>query len=139
MFGQGRLSPEAVDFIKWRPLIDASSREQKLAALVVTGSPFDIWSGPVDMAFGLEWREDEAHFESDPIMFSGDVMGIRGSLPVDGTEKVTEVFTEGVMTLFDSAESDMKLDLELGAKPETGPPQRAISTVTAAHTQTPPC
>jgi outer membrane receptor protein involved in Fe transport len=116
VFGEGRLSQAAVDFIKWGALTDIATREQKSATIVVTGSPFDIWTGQVDAAFGFEWREDTASFEADPILFTGDVMGIGGSLPVFGTEKVYEVFGEAVMTLFESSTSDQKIDFEVGAR-----------------------
>ena len=66
VFGEGRLSPEAVDYIRWQPLNNITEREQLLASAVVTGSPFDIWSRPVDMSFGIEWRQDKVHFEADP-------------------------------------------------------------------------
>jgi outer membrane receptor protein involved in Fe transport len=116
VFGEGRLSQAAIDFITWRPLQNLTSRNQSLASVVLTGAPFDIWSGPVDMSFGLEWREDEAQFRADPVLFSGDVMGIGGDAPIDGTEDVLEFYSEAIFTLFESSQSDQKLDVELGAR-----------------------
>jgi outer membrane receptor protein involved in Fe transport len=116
VFGAGRLSQEAVDFIRWQPLDNITSREQSLAAIVVTGQPFEIWSGPVDAAFGFEWREDQALFEADPILFSGDVIGIGGDAPINGTENVWELYGETIFTLLESSQSDQKLDVELGVR-----------------------
>jgi iron complex outermembrane receptor protein len=116
VFGEARLSPEAVDYIRWQPLNNITSREQYLASIVITGSPFDIWTGPVDMAFGAEWRRDTVHFETDPILFSGDVMGINLEAPIDGKESVLEFYTEAIFTLFKSDQSAQKLDIEIGAR-----------------------
>jgi outer membrane receptor protein involved in Fe transport len=116
VFGVDRLSPEAVDFIRWQPLVNTTSRTQSLASIVLTGSPFEIWTGPVDMAFGAEWRQDEAHFEADPILFSGDVIAIGGDAPIDGTESVIEFYSEAIATLWESQQSVQKLDIELGVR-----------------------
>ncbi|HET6566281.1 MAG TPA: TonB-dependent receptor, partial [Xanthomonadales bacterium] len=116
VFGPGRLSPEAVDFIRWQPLINNTERNQYVASAVLTGSPLDIWTGPLDMAFGMEWRRDELRFEADPILFSGDVIGLGGDAPIDGTESVIEFYTEALMTLFESQSSVQKLDLEAGIR-----------------------
>ena len=116
VFGEGRLSPEAVDYIRWQPLNNITEREQLLASAVVTGSPFDIWSRPVDMSFGIEWRQDKIHFEADPIFFSGDVIGIGGSAPIDGKESVFELYSEAIYTLFQSSQSEQRLDVEVGAR-----------------------
>ncbi|MFT5139361.1 MAG: iron complex outermembrane receptor protein [Rhodothermales bacterium] len=116
IFGAGRMSAEAVDFISFHGLKNSTSRNQTLFAMVLTGSPFEIWSGPVDMAFGLEWREDEAHFAADPILFSGDVLGGGGDAPIDGTESVVEIYSEAIFTLFESNQSGQKLDMEIGAR-----------------------
>jgi len=117
VFGEARLSPEAVDYIRWQPLNNITSREQYLANIVITGSPFDIWTGPVDMAFGAEWRRDTVHFETDPILFSGDVMGNDAAeAPIDGKESVLEFYTEAIFTLFESGQSAQKLDIEIGAR-----------------------
>jgi len=91
VFGEGRLSPEAVDYIRWQPLTNITEREQLLASAVVTGSPFDIWSRPVDMSFGIEWRQDNK-------------------------ESVFELYSEAVYTLFQSSQSEQRLDVEVGAR-----------------------
>jgi iron complex outermembrane receptor protein len=116
VFGAGRLSAEAVDFLRWQPLSNVTERNQYVASAVVTGSPLDLWTGPLDMAFGMEWRRDELNFEADPILFNGDVIGIGGSSPIDGTESVLEFYTEALATLFESRSSVQKLDLEAGIR-----------------------
>jgi iron complex outermembrane receptor protein len=116
VFGAGRLSAGAVDFVRWHPLSNITERDQYVASVVVTGSPLDIWTGPLDMAFGVEWRRDELHFEADPILFSGDVIGLNGNAPIDGTESVLEFYSEALATLFESRSTVQKLDLEAGIR-----------------------
>jgi outer membrane receptor protein involved in Fe transport len=109
IFGEGRLSPEGVEFIRAEPLPSQAERTQALASVVVSGSPFDIWSGPVDMAFGAEWRRDKGRFR-DSEALEGE--GLAG---VDGTESVLELYTEALVPVIDS-ESGQYVALELGAR-----------------------
>jgi outer membrane receptor protein involved in Fe transport len=108
IFGEDRLSPEGVDFIRARPLDAIAERTQTLASVVVTGSPFDIWSGPLDMAFGAEWRRDKGRFRDD------DALRNEGPAGVDGTETVLEFYAEALVPLLDS--ESQYLGLELGAR-----------------------
>ena len=116
VFGEGRLSQEGVDFIRVRHIENQTDRTQTLASVVVTGAPFDIWSGPLDMAFGAEWRSDKGHFKADDILFTDDTMGFGGTAPVDGTESVYELYAEALVPLIDDPDSVHYLGLELGAR-----------------------
>jgi iron complex outermembrane receptor protein len=116
IFGEGRLSPEGVDFIRHDPFQNDTSRKQSLASVVLTGSPFDIWSGPLNMAFGAEWRQDKGNFTADEALFSGDTMGYRGDSPVSGTESVYELYTEALVPLIDNHNTGHYLGLELGVR-----------------------
>ena len=109
VFGEGRLSPEGADFIRIPPVKDLAERTQALASVVVTGSPFAIWSGPLDMAFGAEWRRDKGQFRDN------DALQGEGIAGVDGTESVFELYTEALVPLIDGA-SGNHLNLELGAR-----------------------
>jgi outer membrane receptor protein involved in Fe transport len=115
IFGEGRLTPEAAEFIRLPPLINTFNRTQYLASVVVTGAPFDIWSGPLDMAFGAEWRRDEASFAADDILFTGDAMGLAPRSAVLGTESVYELYAEALLPLIDGWR-DQYLGLELGGR-----------------------
>jgi iron complex outermembrane receptor protein len=108
IFGEGRLSSEGVEFVRARPLDSLAERTQALASVVVTGSPFDIWSGPVDMAFGAEWRRDKGRFRDD------DALRNDGPAGVDGTETVFELYTEALVPMLDT--ESQYLGLELGAR-----------------------
>lgn len=116
IFGAGRLSAEAQEFIGYQPLLNTTRRTQKLASVYVTGSPFATWAGPVDVSTGVEWRSDEVDFSADDALFTGDTLGYRGDAPISGTEKVSEIYAEAVVPLLEEAPLAEMLTLELGAR-----------------------
>jgi outer membrane receptor protein involved in Fe transport len=109
VFGEGRMSPEGADFIRLPPIKDLAERTQALASVVVTGSPFDIWSGPLDMAFGAEWRRDKGRYRDE------DALQGQGAAGVDGSETVFELYTEALVPIIDGS-SGHYLGLELGVR-----------------------
>lgn len=116
IFGAGRISADAVDFIRMQPLTNTSKREQLVASVFVTGSPFENWSGPVDIATGIEWRGDSARFIADDALFSGDTLGFRGDAPVDANDSVSEVYAEAAIPLLQNAAAADYLGLEVGVR-----------------------
>jgi len=116
LFGPGRLSAEAVDFVRYGPLRNTTQRTQKLASVFVSGSPVDFWAGPVDIATGIEWRSDTVDFVADEALFTGDTLGYRGEAPVSGTETVTEIYAEAFVPLLNGAPAAESLAMELGAR-----------------------
>ncbi len=115
-FGENNLSAEAVDFIRLAPLVNSTSRVQKLFSAVVTGSPFDSWAGPVDTAIGIEWRNDDGNFAADDALFTGDGLGYRGASGINGTEEVFEIYGEAIIPLARDTRFAEYLGLELGAR-----------------------
>ena len=116
IFGAGRLSAEAVEFIRYQPLQNTTERTQKLASVFISGTPADTWAGPLDVATGFEWRSDTVNFRADDALFTGDALGYNGNSPVSGTESVSEIYAEAVVPLLDSAPAAELLALELGAR-----------------------
>ena len=115
-FGENNLSAEAVDFIRLAPLVNSTSRVQKLFSAFVTGSPFDSWAGPVDTAIGIEWRNDDGNFAADDALFTGDGLGYRGASGINGTEEVFEIYGEAIIPLVRDARFAEYVGLELGAR-----------------------
>ncbi|HMB61064.1 MAG TPA: TonB-dependent receptor plug domain-containing protein, partial [Xanthomonadales bacterium] len=89
VFGEGRLSSAGVDFLRVPPLENSADRSQTIASVVATGSPLTLSAGPLQTAFGAEWRNDEGTFKADPALFTGDTMGYVGTASVNGSESVT--------------------------------------------------
>jgi iron complex outermembrane receptor protein len=116
VFGEGNLSAEGADFIRFTAFENVTERTNKLASVFVTGSPFEIWAGPLDIALGMEWRSDDTHFESDDALFTGDALGYGGFAPVDGVDKVFEIYGEALVPLLSGKAWVQNLDLEIGGR-----------------------
>ena len=116
IFGEGSLSEEAAAFLRITDVQNYTERTQTLASLVVTGTPLNTWAGPLDMAFGLEWREDDADFRADDVLFTGDTLGFVGDAPVLGKETVAEIYTEAIIPLAQDAAWADYLGLEIGGR-----------------------
>ncbi|MGB5334728.1 MAG: TonB-dependent receptor, partial [Woeseiaceae bacterium] len=116
IWGAGNLSAAGVDFLGLPDLVNTTSREQKLLSGYFSGSPFDTWAGPLDVAVGAEWRSDNGSFRADNALFTGDALGYRGSAGIEGRESVYEVFAEAVVPLASNVAFARYLGLELGAR-----------------------
>jgi outer membrane receptor protein involved in Fe transport len=116
IFGEGRMSEEAAAFLRITDVQNDTERIQTLASVVVTGAPLDTWAGPLDMAFGLEWRSDDASFKADDVLFTGDALGFRGDAPFFNDTATTEIYTEAIIPLAQNASWADYLGLELGAR-----------------------
>jgi len=118
VFGEGSLSAEGADFIRHADYENVTERTNKLASVFVTGSPLDTWAGPLDIAVGMEWRSDDTYFKSDDVLFSGDAMGWGGAAaaPVDGVDKVFEIYGEALVPLLSGKAWAERLDLEIGGR-----------------------
>ena len=116
VFGAGNLSSEAVDFIRVRPLTNQTTREQMLASAFVRGRLFDTWDGPVESAFGIEWRRDDGTYSADEQLFTGDTLAFSADSSVVGAEEVTEIYGEMLIPLAATRPFGDFLALELGAR-----------------------
>jgi outer membrane receptor protein involved in Fe transport len=116
LFGVGNLSAEGLEYLRYTPFTNVTSREQKLVSAYVRGAPFDNWAGPVSMAFGLEWRSDEGSFKADDALFTGDTLGFGGSASVQGTESVVEAYAEFSVPIVEGAAWAEYIGLEIGGR-----------------------
>ena len=116
IFGPGSLSEEAVEFLRAPVLINPISRTQQAFSAFVRGELFATWAGPIQTAFGVEWRSDEGSFKADDLVFGGDVLGYTGDAPVDGEEDVAEVYAEAILPLAENMGFADYLALEVGGR-----------------------
>jgi outer membrane receptor protein involved in Fe transport len=70
IFGAGVMSPEAAKYIS-APGLLTTFTSQKVAGLNISGEPFELWAGPVGLAFGAEYREEYARSEFDALQQAG--------------------------------------------------------------------
>lgn len=60
IFGQNSPSDQAVDYVRKIMTNDVTTKQQ-VAAINVAGDAFDLWAGPVSVAFGAEYRKEKVH------------------------------------------------------------------------------
>ncbi len=116
IFGAGNIAPDQVGFLRYAPFTNTTSREQMLASGFVRGEPLSTWAGPVAVAGGLEWRNDEGHFEADEALFNDDALGYNPDSSVNGEESVAEIYAEALVPLADNLTFARYLSLEVGGR-----------------------
>jgi len=116
VFGEGNLSAEGLAFMRYEPFKNVTSREQKLLSAYVRGAPFNSWAGPINMAFGIEYRDDVGDFQADDVLFSDDTLGYRADASVIGQETVYEFYTEASIPLAEDVAWAEYLGLEVGGR-----------------------
>jgi outer membrane receptor protein involved in Fe transport len=116
VFGPGRISPEAADFLRVDGVVDEGQITMHLATFSAE-SEFDLGLvEPLGFAVGAEYREEEGEFDPDPLTFSADVIGATGTDAVDGDYDVMEVFAEAYLPLLRNKPLARELSLESGVR-----------------------
>ena len=97
VFGVGVNTKAAADYIAgWSYALERN--EQEVMAASATGEPFDLWAGPVSIAFGAEHRKESVGgIESARNAVNDSSLG--NSRPTRGSYSVTEGFLETVVPL----------------------------------------
>ena len=114
IFGIGRLSPEAINFVRGPPHGSVTHRSQATVSGFVRGKLFENWAGPVEAVGGGEWRRDKGRFDADEYLFTDDSLGYFGRPSVLGEEQVYEAFAEILVPLSEDRALIDYLALELG-------------------------
>ncbi|RIA37095.1 TonB-dependent receptor-like protein [Hephaestia caeni] len=97
VFGAGAISPDVKSYVSGDSWQDAVS-EQKVFALNINGEPFSLWAGPVSVATGIEYREDNLEGDSD---YNSQIMNWRqvNAQPISGGYNVKEAYVEALVPL----------------------------------------
>jgi outer membrane receptor protein involved in Fe transport len=114
-FGEGSATQDVVDYTILNNVTDHHRYTQEVFNASLTGDLFELPAGPLGVAFGFEWREDDLRFEPDPASL-GDLVGFNGVTPAGGSTSVSEVFAEAVVPLVADAPFAEYIGLELGAR-----------------------
>jgi outer membrane receptor protein involved in Fe transport len=102
IFGEGNPSAAAIDYVT-DTAVQSTRMTQHVASLAVQGDLVDLWAGPLAVASGVEFRQDSASGNADPISQALDFYTGPGA-PIDGEVEVWEGFVEAVLPLTDTAE-----------------------------------
>lgn len=128
MFGDGNISPAAVDFIGAAPLSQRDTVEQQIFTLLTSGD-WEYWEDwDLSMAAGFEWRKDKSEYIPDPALEAGDILGSGAQNPVKGDYDVWEVFAEVLLPLLTDRAFARELNLEVGYRYSDYSTVGAVST-----------
>lgn len=99
LFGTGVNSQAQIDYVTGDPY-RRDVYKQNVVSINIAGEPFDIWAGPVSIAFGVEHRTESANGYADAITTaSPGNWDTTGGLPTVGSYKVSDAYLETVVPL----------------------------------------
>ena len=116
IFGEGRISGDAADFIRFEPLRNPAFTKEQIASASMTGDLIELPAGPVGTAFGAEWRRDDAQQTADEALFTGDTLGFFPFEPIKGGFEVWELFAEAVVPVLAGVPLAEYLGFEFGLR-----------------------
>ncbi|MEH6418672.1 TonB-dependent receptor domain-containing protein [Pseudomonas sp. CGJS7] len=97
LFGQGRPSQAAIDYVTDRASTDFEQK-QKVFSAFINGNVADLWSGPLNVALGYEYRLEEGGFT--PNDFTRRGLGRAVAIPpLNGKYHTNEYYAEALLPL----------------------------------------
>ncbi|MGO4776069.1 TonB-dependent receptor, partial [Lysobacter sp. 2RAB21] len=97
LFGQGRPSKEAINYVTGRAVTDFEQK-QKVFSAFMHGNIVDLWSGPLNVAVGYEHRVEEGGFT--PNDFTRRGLGRSVAIPaLNGKFHTNEYYAEALLPL----------------------------------------
>ena len=109
LFGQGSPTKAAIDYVTG-DIFQQVTTKQQVAALTMQGELFKLPGGPLAVAFGGEWRKEEASAISDSLS-QANAFNYSNPKPYAGSYDVKEVFAEVVAPLLRDAPFAKHLEL----------------------------
>lgn len=97
LFGGGNPSQAARDYVTGT-MVSLQKTTLDSAGVSLRGEPFSLWAGPLSVAVGAEWREEQTHISADPLSVDGAFVINAGAQPRNGFS-VNEAFLETAVPL----------------------------------------
>jgi outer membrane receptor protein involved in Fe transport len=120
IFQEGGVTPEALQYLQL-PLFARGTTDQTVFSAYVAGNlgeygiKMPTAENAVDVAAGVEWREENLNFDPDDGFRSGEGAGQGGpTLPVSGGYEVADWYVEASIPLIEGMDFVQALNLELG-------------------------
>jgi iron complex outermembrane recepter protein len=117
LFGYGAPSAAAISYVTGTASQRTNYRQDDVSANL-RGEPVDTWAGPVSLALGFEYRNEQQTSHQDAISLAQGFEGTN-SLPIDGSFNVKEGYLETVVPLAKDLPFARSLDFN-GAVREEG-------------------
>jgi outer membrane receptor protein involved in Fe transport len=116
LFGTGVNSAAQIAYVIGDPN-QSNVFKQNVVSVNIAGEPFEIWAGPVSLAFGAEHRTESAHGVADAITQADTGnWDTTGGLPTVGSYKVSDVYIETVVPLARDAAWAKSLNVNAAAR-----------------------
>ena len=116
LFGlPGAIDGLQLDYIELTGLVNGTS---KLSSYSFTAARklWELPNGPVDFAFGLEYRDESTNEQPDPRFSSGSTIGGNNFEATNGSRDVEEIYAESIAPIWQSPDHNQQLDLELAIR-----------------------
>lgn len=96
LYGQGNISPTAAAFLRTAVNSDARYNQRIFNATLTgdTAGAIELPGGPIGLAGGFEYREEEFDFDPSQDLASGNIAGFNGAPPVAGSFDVYDIYGE---------------------------------------------
>jgi len=112
--GVGGITPAALNYILYgglQPLREQTLKQDVAAFNFSTNNLFDLWAGPISLAFGAEYRKESVSGSVDPLFQPRVTNGVStptwiygNYVPTFGEYNVKEAYVETVIPLFHGAD-----------------------------------
>jgi len=112
--GAGDLTPQVLDYILFT-MRDNGGNEQKSVTADVTGSLFELPAGPLAVAAGVVYREEEGWRDPDSLVVLG-VANTNAQQPISGQVKTKEAYAELSAPLLADLPFAQRLELNAAAR-----------------------
>ncbi|HEY5758408.1 MAG TPA: TonB-dependent receptor [Steroidobacter sp.] len=111
LFGEGNGSPEAIEYIQGDPWGEVVY-EQRTFGANLSGTLFATWAGPIAVATGFEYRDEEEEVTADPVGAAGGYFSANYA-PYSGSFDVAEGYVEAIVPLARGSKLAELIDLNL--------------------------
>lgn len=111
LFGEGNTSPEALAYVQGDPHAQVIYQQKSFGANL-SGKLFATWAGPIAVATGVEYRDEEEEVTSDAIAAAGGFFTGNNS-PYSGDFDVSEGYVEAIVPLARESKLAKSIDLNL--------------------------
>ncbi|HEY5757404.1 MAG TPA: TonB-dependent receptor [Steroidobacter sp.] len=111
LFGEGNTSAEARAYFQGEPYAEVVY-EQTTFGANLSGQLFATWAGPIAVATGFEYRDEEEEVTADPIGAAGGYFTANNT-PWSGSFDVAEGYLEAIVPLAREAAFAKHIDLNL--------------------------
>ena len=110
LFGPNANSTAARNYIR-QNYDNSYVTKQLVGAINFSGSPFSTWAGPVNLAFGGEWRRDSSNNSGDQVALNGGYTEVNFTA-LTGSNGVYEGYAETGVPLLKDSMIGKSLDLD---------------------------